>query len=456
MNTRSQNLRNLRLEEIKEEDEADDPTTEGRTGEKLLESGTIEAAFDFNSDSDHSAEVSVDTSTDCDTVVVAMAATKDDIEKLLKNVDSRKISSFQPVAFSGQTNESAQDFLNQFENYAKLSGLKGEDQIVVFNLLLRGLAKFWFQGLSAQDKATFDTIKDKFKETYLSQSKNWLTTQRLENRKLLPGEKAEMYIQDVIQMANNVGMTANEQRAALIRGLTPKLRSQLVTHNPQTLAETIERIYLSETALSLKDQESVNMVDSVTTCQLAGINATMNKLDEKLTGMAEKTAQLTERQPEGAYSSTYMPHLSQQQHMPHNVPQRPPYYATSTNIPGYPRYPQFQRGWAQQHESRLQSTVNCYVCSKPGHMARDCYYRGAGRGVNNNSLRGYNPGGYNPGGYNPGGYNHGGYNPGGYNPGGYNHGEYNPGQMNNYNGRRGPGVNYQQNSSKNYYGMQRQ
>ena len=369
MNTRSQNLRNLRLEEIKEEDEADDPTTEGRTGEKLLEPGTIEAAFDFNSDSDHSAEVSVDTSTDCDTVVVAMAATKDDIEKLLKNVDSRKISSFQPAAFSGQTNESAQDFLNQFENYAKLSGLKGEDQIVVFNLLLRGLAKFWFQGLSAQDKATFDTIKDKFKETYLSQSKNWLTTQRLENRKLLPGEKAEMYIQDVIQMANNVGMTANEQRAALIRGLTPKLRSQLVTHNPQTLAETIERIYLSETALSLQDQESVNMVDSVTTCQLAGINATMNKLDEKLTGMAEKTAQLTERQPEGAYSSTYMPHLSQQQHMPHNVPQRPPYYATSTNIPGYPRHPQFQRGWAQQHESRLQSTVNCYVCSKPGHMA---------------------------------------------------------------------------------------
>ena len=78
---------------------------------------------------------------------------------------------------------------------------------MVFNVLLRGLAKFWFQDLSAQDKATLETMKDKFKETYLSQSKNWLTAQNLESRKLLTGEKTEVYIRDIIQMANNIGMT---------------------------------------------------------------------------------------------------------------------------------------------------------------------------------------------------------------------------------------------------------
>ena len=89
-----------------------------------------------------------------------------------------------------------------------------------------------------------------------------------------------------------------------------KLRSQLV---PQTLAETIERIRLLKTALNLKDHESVNMVDSMMKClcQLTGINATMNKLDENLTGMAGKTGEKreklqAEKQPEGVYSTTYM------------------------------------------------------------------------------------------------------------------------------------------------------
>ena len=100
------------------------------------------------------------------------AATKAELEKMLKIMDSRKVSAFQPTPFSGLSHESAQEFLNQFENYAKLSDLDDDEKIVVFNLLLRGLAKFWFEGLSVQDKQTFDAIKTRFKDTYLSQSKN--------------------------------------------------------------------------------------------------------------------------------------------------------------------------------------------------------------------------------------------------------------------------------------------
>ena len=66
-------------------------------------------------------------------------------------------------------------------------------------------------------------------------------------------------------MANNIGMTEKEKRAALIRGLSPQLKSQLITHNTQSLAETIEIMYLPETALNLQNQESVNAVDSITT-----------------------------------------------------------------------------------------------------------------------------------------------------------------------------------------------
>ena len=127
--------------------------------------------------------------------------------------------------------------------------------------------------------------------TTVSPSKNWITMQKLENRRLMPGEKTEVYIQDVLQMANNVNMTENEQRAALIRGLSPKLRAQLITHNPQDLAETIERINLSETALMLQNEDSVNVVESMTTCQLAGIKLAVAELDSKINSLTAQPRQ---------------------------------------------------------------------------------------------------------------------------------------------------------------------
>ena len=312
-------------------------------------------------------------------------ATKEEITELLKKMDNRKISTFQPTTFSGKEHESAQDFMAQFESYAKLSDLKGEDQIVVFNLLLKGLAKFWFQGIPACDKTDFAKIKKNFIDTYLSPSKTWLTVQKLEGKKLQPGEKIENYVQEVIQMANNVGLTENEQRAALIRGLTPKLRAQLIIHNPQTLAQTLERIYLSDAALNLQNQETVNMVDSMTTCQLAGLNATVSELGEKIKTLMEQP------KPESVVRG------SESVHQPYYNPRE---YNTTPFVPRYPpavRYPGHQQQQQQQQRHQQQQSYGrfgmrtpgagnpnwqsgtCFTCGRQGHFARDCYFRDTAR-----------------------------------------------------------------------------
>ena len=56
-----------------------------------------------------------------------------------------------------------------------------------------------------------------------------------------------------------VGIGEEELSKALIRGLPAKLRWHVVSFNPSTLSETIQRILLGEATLSFDDNEHINV-----------------------------------------------------------------------------------------------------------------------------------------------------------------------------------------------------
>ena len=83
-----------------------------------------------------------------DTNPVKVMATKDEIEALLKRQEYLKMATFQPVTYHGQANELAQDFLSQYDSYIKIANIKdAAEQITMFELLLKGLAKHWYNTL---------------------------------------------------------------------------------------------------------------------------------------------------------------------------------------------------------------------------------------------------------------------------------------------------------------------
>ena len=154
----------------------------------------------------------------------------------------------------------------------------------------------------------------------------------------MPGERAEAYITDIIKRTNKLRMDDTKVMQYIIRGLSPQLKGELISHNPSNLAETIERVYLAESALKLKSQETVQHLDTIN--HLANITTTMNTLDKKIVDISKGIHE----------TSTHDKHTPQTQ----------------------------QTGEVQYNATRQQQQnvpfAGCYICGK-NHLARHCWYR---------------------------------------------------------------------------------
>ena len=218
-------------------------------------------------------------------------ASKDDIAELLKKYNNKTRKSFEPQEFGGKTTENAKEFMTSFNNYCRLNNIEGTEKILTFEMCLSGTAKNWFAGLSEDIKKKFTQIQEQFTQNYMHHNK-WLNTTRLETRKLLSTESAEKYISDMSNLALLVGIEDEELMKALIRGLPSKLRWHVISFNPTTLNETIQRILLGEATLASEYGDQINMMeDNSMITVVRQLDEKMDKLEEMIKDCRMKTPQ---------------------------------------------------------------------------------------------------------------------------------------------------------------------
>ena len=207
---------------------------------------------------------------------VTMAATKEEIAEMLRKQRTRK--AFELEHFSGKSSDNAKEFLASFENYSKLNNIPDSEKILTFEMCLLGTAKVWFLTLPEETKKNFKMISELFQKDYV-QNNQWLNTTRLENRKLRIGETAEHYITDMSNLALLTGIKDEELGKALIRGLPDQLRWHVISFNPTTLSDTIQRILLGEATLAFTKKEEIHAIEDN---ELAMLMKTMELRMEKL------------------------------------------------------------------------------------------------------------------------------------------------------------------------------
>ena len=205
-----------------------------------------------------------------------MAATKEEIAEMFRKQKTQK--SFDPKQFFGSSSENAKEFLASFENYSKLNNMPDTEKILTFEMCLSGAAKIWFLTLSEERRKNFTTISEQFKKDYV-QNNQWLNITRLENRKLKSSETAEHYIKDMSNLALLTGIKDDELAKALIRGLPDQLKWHVISFNPTTLSDTIQRILLGEATLTFTGKEEIHAIEEN---ELSVLMKTMDLRLEKL------------------------------------------------------------------------------------------------------------------------------------------------------------------------------
>ena len=169
------------------------------------------------------------------------------------DVNMSSFKSIQPDKFNGLATEDGREWLRKMETYFKVAGIADDKRAPVFELLMSNLAGVWFNTFSDTDKADYTVIEPAFKLKYINDDANWLTRHKLESRVMSQTETVDEYIQEILLLGQRLNCSQSEQRQALIRGLRPALKAEVVALQPKTFDDTIEKIRLAETVANLKE-----------------------------------------------------------------------------------------------------------------------------------------------------------------------------------------------------------
>lgn len=291
-----------------------------------------------------------------DSINMSDPASKEDIENMMSKLSvTRNTRYLEPSMYGGTSSENASEWLSRFENYAQLTDMQPDRRLLHLKLLLRGIALCWFQNLSDTDSANYDTVIKRFKDTFMSPSRNYINIQRLESLRLGPNENCETFVNQVLNLSNQIGLTDKETAQTLLRALPGNMRAQIVAFNPTTLEETIQRIYLAEASLRMQKKEEMSSVENTPNTHLAVMAEAIQKMNDNLKKTTENLEQ--NRSPQDTYRRTFYPRREENTNgQQQNWDQRDTHQYRNTSRPTY----------------RNVNDRRCYTCGSANHLYRQC------------------------------------------------------------------------------------
>lgn len=249
-----------------------------------------------------------------------------------------------PRPFTGNNfdSDSAENWLNYYERYADYRSLSDADRSRLFCMLMRDTAADWLSTLSARVTQSYDCLKNEFKQTFFkSDQLKWQDASKLFNEHMKPSEKVDEYVTRIKRAARHLNISEELLNFAVISGLTPTIRTHVLSQGLKGLNETIKAAKIAECSLTSDPTAALLLEALQTNKQL------VDKQTEDLRSLAKQVAGLqADVIDPSVYSSNNHPqhtlinqplHSQPQPRMQHRLPRFTSQRHQRLNFPFHPR-----------------------------------------------------------------------------------------------------------------------
>jgi hypothetical protein len=213
-----------------------------------------------------------------------------------------------PKTFSGTSAESGEEWLEYLEKYFEFRHLRDEDKIRLFGMLLRGSASDWMSTLTRQQLNTYDDLREAFKETYYpSHELRYKEASALWREVQGPHEKFDDFLTRLKRGARRCEISDELLHLAVLNGLRPNIRCQILSSGIKDLPETIRLARAAEATLSTDPVTALLLENMKNASQIADKQSQeIKELSAKLSAIQTTAAinQIAQRSEASAVAAT--------------------------------------------------------------------------------------------------------------------------------------------------------
>ena len=164
---------------------------------------------------------------------------------------------FKLPTFSGKMAEDAMAWWRKVENEFSMHSMTWTVQRGVIYRNLAGAAQVWFDSLAdsgTQKKGALSSLK-KFKAAFLAkftaQDTKLMAEYSWNRRKQRVGESVDDYVNDMVIVGHQIGVTEQEKFKTILRGLLPGIQAEVMKMRPSTLDELITNARIASASADL-------------------------------------------------------------------------------------------------------------------------------------------------------------------------------------------------------------
>ena len=163
---------------------------------------------------------------------------------------------FKLDSFSGNPDQDAEEFLNNFKLAANVLSWTFDKQPGIFHMCLQGRAKIWFQQLDSPASSNIEKIFSAFLLKFKPLGPDWSREACFLSLRQMPQENSQQFANRVLEQGTKLGKSDRALLTQFIRGLPTPNRIHTITQDTDTFDGATRIATLFETAQTFGQDDS--------------------------------------------------------------------------------------------------------------------------------------------------------------------------------------------------------